>query len=141
MGSDVFVIDGLKMSRHASHYSIPQAITCVLDLCVRAAKTGAPPPSLTLLTDLTHRFEHHALDEAVRRHMNGLRAWAHAHKLDASNAPPRWWTEPWDASENEAHERLHLNSDGTSDEPSALVPPMRVAFDGAQIAWRILNSS
>lgn len=133
VGSDVFILDGLKMKRHKSHFSIPQAIACVLDLSIRHAQCNLPPPTLTLITDITHRLEHHETSAQLQRHMQGLAAWLFEHNIDAKSALPEWWKTIWDELENEEHERLRLSVSCTTDKSHPLVPSMDIAYDGAQI--------
>ena len=136
VGSDLFILDGLKMNRHTSHFSIPQAITCTLDLCMRHAHRQLSPPSLTVLTDITHRLEHHSTESQIVTLLDGLAAWLHQQGWSATNAPSRWWTRIWDEQENELHERLQLTPLSSSlsiKHAHPLVPDMRVAYDGARV--------
>lgn len=127
-GSEVVVMDALKMTRHASHFSIPQAIQCILEL---ASKLPAPP--LALFVDLTHGVEHHTTEAKVQEVVHALRCFR-------STLPPaleeHWWTPVWNADENEAQNAfvLHPTSGGT-DDPCAEVPAMHLAIDGLRLVF------
>lgn len=133
VGSDVFILDGLKMKRHKSHFSIPQAITCVLDISIRHVQRNLPPPTLALITDITHGIEHHDFSAQLQRHMKGLAAWLYEQNMDVKSASSEWWKAIWDELENEEHERLQLSVSCTTDKSHPLVPSMHLAYDGAQV--------
>lgn len=132
-GSDLFILDALKMNRHTSHFSIPQAIDYTLAL----AQQHPPAPTLTLFTDLTHQTEHYATEEALQQLLAGLRAYAAS---QSGSAQPRWWAAAWDDAENEAslmlrtRRGLALDASGTPHHP--LVPAMHLAYDGQLIQFR-----
>lgn len=128
--SEVVILDGLKMSRHASHYSIPQAITTLLELSQEQVNGGKKAPSLAFLTDLTHRVEHHAMEAQVQKLLGGMRAWLHQQSQPAQY---RWWTQIWDDERNEATETLALRDDYGSANAHPLVPPIHVAWDGLRV--------
>lgn len=82
-GSEVVIIDALNPYRHASHFSLQQALSFILSLPSslsnhpsssseglpsRALTAGSSPmPKLALLTDLTHNLEHHSTERELRR--------------------------------------------------------------------------
>lgn len=120
------------MHRHKSHFSIPQAIDCLLELALRQSKCDAPPPSLALLTDITHRVEHERTEAELQRMLQGMRAWLH----EQPEASARWWDGIWDMSENESSRRLALRSPAADEAPThPCVPPIHLAFDGLQVLF------
>lgn len=121
------------MKRHKSHFSIPQAITCVLDISIRHVQQNLPPPTLALITDITHGIEHHDFSAQLQRHMKGLAAWLYEQNMDVKSASSEWWKTIWDELENEEHERLQLSVSCTTDKSHPLVPSMHLAYDGAQV--------
>ncbi len=58
-GTDVLILDALKEGPHASHISIPEAISFVHDLTV--------PPSRTYLLDFTHDVDHYTLERRLEK--------------------------------------------------------------------------
>lgn len=131
-GSELVILDGLMMHRHKSHFSIPQAIDCLLELTLRQSKSELRPPSLALLTDITHRVEHEHTEAELQRMLQGMRAWLH----EQPEASERWWDSIWDMSENESSRRLALRVPTTAQAPSHhLVPPIHLAFDGLQVLF------
>ncbi|SHO78510.1 Uncharacterized protein MSYG_2857 [Malassezia sympodialis ATCC 42132] len=131
-GSELVILDGLMMHRHKSHFSIPQAIDCLLELALRQSKCDALPPSLALLTDITHRVEHERTEAELQRMLQGMRAWLH----EQPEASARWWDGIWDMSENESSRRLALRSPAADEAPThPCVPPIHLAFDGLQVLF------
>ncbi|CCU99249.1 unnamed protein product [Malassezia sympodialis ATCC 42132] len=63
------------------------AIDCLLELALRQSKCDALPPSLALLTDITHRVEHERTEAELQRMLQGMRAWLH----EQPEASARWW--------------------------------------------------
>jgi len=133
VGSSVVVLDALKMSRHASHFSIPQAITCFLDLAERHAAAGLPPAALNLLTDITHRVEHHTTEAQLQALLGGMRDWLVERRGAA--LPRLWWREIWDDHLNEATQTLALDKPRAPGPAHPLVPPTTLAFDGMRIKF------
>lgn len=137
MGSTLLVLDALKMSRHASHFSIPQAIVYTLQLAQAQAERqarGAHAPMLTLFTDLTHATEHHATEASLQDLLEGLRAYLAAHPAEATK--PSWWSAAWNDRANEASQSLALrggvNAPSTG-VPSEFVPAIHLAYDGLRV--------
>lgn len=110
-GSQLLVLDSLSPAKHASHFSLTQAVSMALSL------PGDEAPRLALLTDLTHRLEHHICDATLRTFVKQLRAWnaetrASAHKAVPTDADEsavgvgeggvtRWWHGAWDEARSE----------------------------------------
>lgn len=133
LGSDMVILDGLMMHRHKSHFSIPQAIDFFLELSLRHSQSGLPPPSLALLTDITHRIEHERTEADLQRLLHGMRAWLHQHS-DVTSV--RWWHDVWDMEENESARRLALRCHTDAQGPAHhLVPPIHLAYDGLPIPF------
>lgn len=134
IGSDLLILDGLMMHRHKSHFSIPQAIDCLLELTLRHSRSNLPPPSLALLTDITHRIEHEHTESELQQLLVGMRAWLREHHAEV---PARWWDQIWDMTENESTRRLALRHPTEAQGPAhPLVPPIHLAFDGLQVPFR-----
>ncbi|WFD06866.1 hypothetical protein MVES1_002221 [Malassezia vespertilionis] len=129
-GSTLYIVDGLKLSRHASHFSIPQAIVSSVEL-------GALdiPPQLTLITDLTHRTEHYKTERQLQTVVHALDAYLAAHPDTDMHSP--WWEHVWDPDSNERKEML-------APRQSAAIPPktqpmhiapIHLAFDGLCVTF------
>lgn len=133
------------MDRHASHFSFAQALAffALFD----------PPPSLGLLTDFTHRIEHHKTQELVDEWRNGMNAsqqgvLANGRQTMSTNGSDvlgreRWWQSIWDERANERDMTIKLKrSFGQSlDEEAArrvphYVPPILLAWDGMVVPFR-----
>lgn len=56
-GCRILILDALKQSPHASHYSIPEALAFLNGL--------ATPPEKTYLLDFTHDVDHYALEKKL----------------------------------------------------------------------------
>lgn len=106
--------------RHPSHFSLAQALSFVLSL-------PGQPPRLSLLTDMTHNFEHDALETALQDWRTDLQAWVSQQlrsgvqdigpmeagtkspatplkttSTDAGEGSgPRWWHPKWDEARAE----------------------------------------
>ncbi|WFD31359.1 hypothetical protein MSPP1_002394 [Malassezia sp. CBS 17886] len=142
VGSELLVLDGLKMSPHTSHFSLPQAVECALALAQRDSACGATVSApLVLFTDITHQMEHTATEDALQNLLRGLRTWRHAHP---DVRQPDWWADIWDARSNEMHLRFSLRSNvpqPTHPIPyDPLVPPMHLAWDGLRVPERLLQA-
>lgn len=121
-------MDALKFDRHASHFSLPQALSYLLSLPTTTSQSSQSrtPLPLALLTDFTHRIEHHSTEAMIQRWANGLRAWlsnrpgAGIQKTIAANGNanasarkgeaggPRWWDGVWDEDRSETELKLEL---------------------------------
>lgn len=127
VGSQAVVLDALNMYRHPSHFSIPQAITTILELASRA-----DPPVLALFVDMAHRVEYHATEAQIQQLVQGLRAFRATLPATPQDG---WWTKAWDANANESQTALTLRpgvSDALSDQApeSRGVPAMHLGVDG-----------
>ncbi|CAO1618144.1 unnamed protein product [Parajaminaea phylloscopi] len=163
-GSECVVIDSLMPRRHASHFSVSQAVSFLLSLPADtktspdSREQSAPGPTLGILTDLTHRLEHHALQSDLDQFTQDLRTWSRAQpdvwaRADAERrrgegSGPRWWRPVWNEDEAERDEgRIMLNPNrlgegvqhgrGAAMDPadrtslsSPHVPEIKVAWDG-----------
>lgn len=145
-GASVLVLDALKMDRHLSHFSFSQALSYVCSLPHTA-------PELVLLTDFTHRVEHHATQALLHRWRTGLLNWAADAKTTLTPSGkgeaggPRWWHGAWDerACEAaltvrlepaaEAHASQPANEDAWRTSPH-YIPPVLMAWDGLALSFR-----
>jgi hypothetical protein len=135
-GSDCVVIDSLMPRRHPSHFSTSQAVSLLLSLPRDESRADggsdepsfAPAgPSLGILTDITHRIEHHALQEDLVCFCSSLKTWISstpASSLAASGSKgtsngkgqerrgegsgARWWAEVWDEDKGEMSGRIEV---------------------------------
>lgn len=130
-GSQLLVLDALNMYRHPSHFSIPQAITTVLELSMRAH-----PPQLALFVDMTHRVEYHATEQQLQELLTRLRAFRSSLPGPVDSA---WWVKAWDADANEAQAFLALRPDvrtmPESGPPCSEVPSMHLAVDRLRVLF------
>ncbi|EPQ29119.1 uncharacterized protein PFL1_03407 [Pseudozyma flocculosa PF-1] len=134
-GSEVIVMDALKMDRHSSHFSFSQALSFLASLPPPPSSTAdggtasSPPrsnarlPKLGILTDFTHRIEHFATQELLDAWRRGLMDW----QVQQAPAPseragkgeaggPRWWDGVWD--EADCERRLTIALKGEADKLS-----------------------
>lgn len=158
-GSDCVVIDSLMPRRHPSHFSLSQAISFLLSLPPSSDSEGSKRPTLGLLTDLTHRLEHHALQNDLDTFTDDLRRWSSTNtpgtrtngQRRGEGSGPRWWAEVWDEDAAEwdgGH--IALNEKATAKIRSTLpannaeanqpgsqhhVPDIRVAWDGMVVEF------
>lgn len=135
-GSDCVVIDSLMPRRHPSHFSTSQAVSLLLSLPQDESRADggsdepcfAPGgPSLGILTDITHRIEHHALQQDLDTFCSSLKTWikstspsplANSESKGKSNGKvqgrrgegsgARWWAEVWDEDKGEMTGRIEV---------------------------------
>lgn len=129
LGSSVLVLDGLKMQPHTSHFSVPQALEFALEESEEQISRGHKAP-LVLLTDVSHRMEHSATEEALQKLSAGLGGYRTNHP----EATGRWWEAIWDARENEHTSMLLLKSPMDPAE-NHFVPQMHLVHDFQSIEF------
>lgn len=129
-GSALLVLDALKMTRHASHYSIPQAITRVLELAEQDR-----PPTLAIFTDVAHTVEHRTTEAQLQQLVKDLRTY----RATLADPPPEWWRAVWNPDANERQGRIATTKPvkPKGDAPlSPYVPAMHFAIDGLSVSLR-----
>lgn len=137
-GSQAVVMDALKMDRHLSHFSFAQALSFFASF--------SPPPALGLLTDFTHRIEHHETQELVDDWRDGMMAaqlagQAREIKALGEGGGNKWWTDIWDEQANERDMTIRLRrSYDLFDEKHAskvdhFIPPTKLSWDGLVVRF------
>ncbi|SNX86131.1 related to Putative hydrolase C777.06c [Melanopsichium pennsylvanicum] len=137
-GSQAIVMDALKMDRHLSHFSFSQALSFFASF--------SPPPALGLLTDFTHRVEHHATQKLVDTWREGMLSAQLAGKSKEISSVGeggglRWWSDIWDEEENEFNMTIRLKEQHPApDKPAVeklphLIPPIRLSWDGLVVRF------
>lgn len=155
-GSQCVVIDSLMPRRHPSHFSTSQAISLLLSLPRDSSpesngQNGGPskPLALGVLTDITHRIEHHELQQDLDAFVPALRSYAKGRELPSRSKQSRtrmgegsglrWWAEVWDEDKAERTGRIEvdqsINAAPTEEAvtSSIHVPDIEVAWDGMVI--------
>ncbi|PWN20000.1 hypothetical protein BCV69DRAFT_283524 [Microstroma glucosiphilum] len=173
-GSDCVVIDSLMPRRHPSHFSTSQAVSLLLSLPQDESRTSggknepsfaSAGPSLGILTDITHRIEHHALQQDLDKFCSSLKSWisstspsslATTEQKDTTNGKSRerrgegsgarWWSEVWDEDKGEMTGRIQVEpslasklknnqSDGTSNRIGGSASGDERHVPALRVAW------
>lgn len=142
-GSQVITMDSLNPYRHASHFSLSQALSFTLSM-------PDPAPRLALLTDVTHHLEHYQTERNIqswRKEMQAIQIKQLQDKTSISiekvgkgeAGGPRWWDGKWDEHRAERRMKGGLShsligpseiSDSTSASLEGFLPEIHLAYDG-----------
>jgi hypothetical protein len=149
-GSQVITVDSLNPYRHASHFSLSQALSFTLSM-------PEPLPRLALLTDVTHHLEHYQTERNIqewRSEMQAYRGRTLQEQVDMSidkvgkgeAGGPRWWNGKWD--ERRAERRMKgglvhsligkddLLPASSSNSAQGILPAIHLAWDGMVIDFQ-----
>lgn len=130
-----------------------QALSLLLSL-------PGPSPSLGILTDLTHRLEHHDLQKQLDEFSDALREYTHGGQVSSVSSKAgtgegsgrRWWDGVWDEHASEKTGRLVIRKEGlvngaengshAGDTASTTmaIPDLRVAWDGMVVHFQRSSS-